>query len=135
MSRNWKCNYGRYWKYASKVYVSQIVIAQTRKILNQNYTAKLKSLKWSKVLYLKVTICIIHLCFCVFFRWCPMWPLFSTSSMPYSLPFDGRGPKKVTNSRGKQQNKTKTANHITFTSTLSFFRKIIFTFMLLFMHF
>lgn len=39
---------------------------------------------------------IIHLCLCVcVFRCCPLWPLFSTSSMPFSLPSDGRGPNKT----------------------------------------
>ena len=31
----------------------------------------------------------------VVFRWCPMWPLFSTSSTPFSPPSDGRGPNDL----------------------------------------
>lgn len=30
------------------------------------------------------------------FRWCPTWPCFFTSSTPFSLPSDGRGPKTTT---------------------------------------
>lgn len=30
------------------------------------------------------------------FRWCPTWPCYFTSSMPFSLPSDGRGPKTTT---------------------------------------